>query len=645
MKLHSVEIRNFMGIGEAKINLADRGLVAVQGVNDDDTSANSNGASKSSMADAISWCLYGVTARGEDGDKVVNRFGKGGTKVELQIEDDARTYVIQRYRKDKKFKNSTWVYDTTDPVSKDLTKGTEKLTQEVINQIVGCSHEVFCGAIYAGQERMPDLPGMTDKTLKMLIEEASGATILEAAYKEAAVRLQSAMRDRDATVTTRNSLLSLIDNIKDAMESAKKGVFKFDNDRVETIRSFVGQAKAIDGEIATLETLLKSHDARASIEEDIRSLDMAIGAVAGEQKTLAELERKITTTSAEAAGADRDLAIARKAHDDAVKSVALADHQVGCPCTTCNRPYSAADIAPAKKIAETKAEMLREQAAKAMIAVSNANASAKTATDARDAFKASMTDVSAANRSRASRQAELDQITNIESNIAMKRAARENLKNLALAEKAKVNPFIAMVQEANAKLTKAEADKDAAEANVKDAEQNVKIAEAAHKVFSPAGVRAFLLDEVTPFLNDQTAKYLGTLSDGNITATWSTLVKNGKGELKEKFSIEVTNAHGADTFKGISGGEKRKVRIACALALQDLVARRATKPIDLFIGDEIDDALDVAGLERLMMILEEKARERGSVFIISHNELKDWCRNSMVFRKKGGVAAVEEAVS
>jgi hypothetical protein len=30
------------------------------------------------------------------------------------------------------------------------------------------------------------------------------------------------------------------------------------------------------------------------------------------------------------------------------------------------------------------------------------------------------------------------------------------------------------------------------------------------------------------------------------------------------------------------------VRIACALALQ--VARRATKPIGLFSGDEIDDA-------------------------------------------------------
>jgi DNA repair exonuclease SbcCD ATPase subunit len=164
-------------------------------------------------------------------------------------------------------------------------------------------------------------------------------------------------------------------------------------------------------------------------------------------------------------------------------------------------------------------------------------------------------------------------------------------------------------------------------------------------VFSPTGVRAFLLDEVTPFLNDQTAKYLGTLTDGHITATWTTLVKTAKGELREKFSIEVTSASAGETFKSISGGEKRKVRIACALALQDLVGRRASKPIELFIGDEIDDALDNAGRERLMTILEEKARDRGSVFVISHSDLKDWIRNTITVKKVDGKSTVEEALS
>jgi DNA repair exonuclease SbcCD ATPase subunit len=162
------------------------------------------------------------------------------------------------------------------------------------------------------------------------------------------------------------------------------------------------------------------------------------------------------------------------------------------------------------------------------------------------------------------------------------------------------------------------------------------------KVFGPAGVRAQILDTVTPFLNARTADYLSVLSDGAMQAIWTTLTKSATGDLKEKFSIEVTHSKGADEFAGLSGGEKRKVRLACALALQDLVASRATQPIDLWIGDEVDDALDPSGLERLMTILERKARERGTVLVISHSDLRDWIDNVTTVTKQGQWQSVVE---
>ena len=110
--------------------------------------------------------------------------------------------------------------------------------------------------------------------------------------------------------------------------------------------------------------------------------------------------------------------------------------------------------------------------------------------------------------------------------------------------------------------------------------------------------------------------------------------------------FSVSSAISAKTFKGLSGGEKRKVRVATALALQDLVATRASKPIDLFIGDEIDDALDASGLERLMVILEEKATERGTVMVISHNSLRDEIPNVIhVERTPTGETKITETVS
>ncbi|MER3922690.1 exonuclease, partial [Klebsiella pneumoniae] len=121
-----------------------------------------------------------------------------------------------------------------------------------------------------------------------------------------------------------------------------------------------------------------------------------------------------------------------------------------------------------------------------------------------------------------------------------------------------------------------------------------------------------------------------------IVAEWSTMESTKKGEWRDKFNISVRKIGASKTFQTLSGGEKRKVRIACSLALQDLVASRASKNIELFIGDEIDDALDTAGLERLMGILEAKARERGTVMIISHKEMKSWFRETITVEVKEG---------
>lgn len=648
MKIHSLDIINFMAIGTAKVKLADRGLVLIQGENADETSATSNGAGKSSIGDAISWVNYGSTARGEEGDKVVNRFGAGGCRVVEIVEDNGDFYEISRHRKHKVGKNALWVKKidpATGAVLADLTKGTDKLTQEVVNQILGCSYEVFVGAIYAGQEKMPDLPGMTDKNLKMLIEEASGATILEAAYREANLRLQackSALTDASATVVAARNAVA---DANTSIATYEKNKTDFETSRIESVKKLHAASLTLKAELDRLTAQVAAEDP-AEIKAEIAEYDAKIAAVAGEHKALAAANAAVVAKQREVDAAHRDVTLLTNATIRGLEAEKRSlDHQVGCPCSTCNRPFSAEDIGPAKEIVEKKLADAKEQLRVASTQHGTLFAQLEKLADARDRVAASMTDVSATNASRNIAQARLDAVNNILARIeALKSEIRANV-NVIKAKKVEVNPFDAMIASAKHSLMTRTNIWREAEKTEQEAIASLKLHELAAKVYSPSGVRSFLLDEVTPFLNDQTAKYLGTLSDGNITATWTTLIKNAKGELREKFSIEVTNANGGDTFGLISGGEKRKVRIACALALQDLVARRASKPIELFIGDEIDDALDPAGLERLTVILEEKARERGSVFIISHNDLKDWVRNSILVRRSGKISTVTEVVS
>ena len=85
MDIKSLSIRNCLTIGHAELELDSRGLLLVQGENRDDTSAKSNGAGKSSILDALCWCLFGETARGVSGDDIVNTTAKKDCSVIVML--------------------------------------------------------------------------------------------------------------------------------------------------------------------------------------------------------------------------------------------------------------------------------------------------------------------------------------------------------------------------------------------------------------------------------------------------------------------------------------------------------------------------------------------------------------------------------
>lgn len=645
MKISKLAVSNFLAIGSATISFKDRGLCLIQGVNEDDTSANSNGAGKSSLVDALSWCLYGETARGVGADDVINNKVGKDCVVTVEIEDGAERYEIARHRKHKVGKNGLVLRRTEPAPTIDLTKGTDKLTQIEVEKLIGCSHEVFVGAIYAGQEKMPDLPAMTDKALKLLVEEASGVTLLAQAYEES----------RRRAAETKSELEQARIRLQAFENDVARGRVRFDNAKADMVAFTTNQKGMIDSQTLTATALsLEWRAAKAAlhvlpdstkITAEIAAVDASIAGLAHEQKQLAALEAKVVATEKDL---DKKRTYRSFAVDERTKyeaELAAADHQIGCPCSTCARPLTAEEIKPLKDGITDSIDAMRDKIEKIDALLDIAQKTLESAVSARNAFKATMHDVTALNAQRASLS---DQLSKIEHQLHAEQRARTNLAVAAKELKRlreETNPYAKIVTALAAEITNIETNDIAPlQLRIKELEASAEVDKLVTQVFSPAGVRAHILDEVTPFLNSQTAKYLGVLSDGNILATWTTLVRTAKGELREKFSIEVTKTGASETFQGLSGGEKRKVRVATALALQDLVARRVSKPIELFIADEIDQALDDAGLERLTMVLEEKAAERGSVFVISHNALSDWIPQTVTMTMKGGISTLSEEI-
>lgn len=647
MKFAELNIENFLVLTSAKVSLADRGLVLVQGVNNADSSANSNGSGKSSLADALCWAIYGVTARGESGDAVVNNKVGKGTRVEVVIDDNMTTYRIVRHRKHKTGKNALHVFmDDGITGEKDLTKGTDKLTQEVVDKIIGASLDVFTGSIYAGQEKMPDLPNMTDKMLKLLIEEAAGINALEEAYKRARENQNAAKTDVSAVQYEITNLQHAADNFRRQLADTIQMEVDWESNRQNQIKAL---ADRVRDQLVPEAKKLAAEAPQSEIDRltnEIATIDAKIASVGQEQVQLDALARNVMTAERDVTikqMAEQTAAASVRAFEDKIKSL---DHKIGCPCDECGRPLTANEMQTAKDAAQRGLQEATQKRVAATIAAEDAENSLHAAKQAHERFKRGMTDLSAEVAQRSALEAQRAVLTQKEQRrqqiVAQAQNDMETIKRL----KAETSPFAGKVQAIQKQIGVIEHDIRLKQTELSIKERRLALETEVVRVFSPAGVRARVLDEVTPYLNAQTSKYLSILSDGNITAEWSTLTMNKSGEMKERFAIDVSSVSSSQTFKGLSGGEKRKVRVATALALQDLVSTRATKPIDLFIGDEIDHALDASGLERLMVILDEKSRERGTVMVISHNSLKEEIRQVMtVERTATGETKITETVA
>ena len=157
--------------------------------------------------------------------------------------------------------------------------------------------------------------------------------------------------------------------------------------------------------------------------------------------------------------------------------------------------------------------------------------------------------------------------------------------------------------------------------------------------FSRKGIRSYMLDKVVPFINERLNHYLTILTDGGITARFNTVKQLSSGEYRDDFNLEILNKKASETYEGNSGGERRRVDLAVALAFNDFISARSGKRLNILLLDEVFEGIDAEGLYYVIKVLEDLARRKSSVFVITHrDELKSYFNDEIIVQRKDGLS-------
>ena len=136
--------------------------------------------------------------------------------------------------------------------------------------------------------------------------------------------------------------------------------------------------------------------------------------------------------------------------------------------------------------------------------------------------------------------------------------------------------------------------------------------------FSPSGIPSMLIDEAIPYMNEKVDYYLDMLTNGRYVVSFDTLGETKAGEFRDKISVRVLDTQTrANSRLQLSGGQTRIIDIAIILTLGDLLARIQDMKFNIFLFDEIFDALDEQNIQYVSKVL-NKLKVGKSIYIISH---------------------------
>lgn len=626
MDIRKLKIQNFGSYANAELALENLGLVLIEGENRD--AGGSNGSGKSSTLNAICWALYGKTVSGRKGDDVV-RYGHKDCYVGLDVELGGKTLLVDRFRNHVNHGNNLMVsYDF-----EDLTQGTNRATQEVLEKLVGIDYQTFVSVVLFPQGAT-GIAGLTGNDQRHIFEQILGlekfakaeAKVKEwvAADKKRVEEVRQEIKVVDSALTEKLNHIRQLEQLDEEWEATKDEKLQYAKDYCLNVEQ--KKPTGLDELYAERDELLKRLEALR--EDDTLTV-------------YREAQNAVHTLTAKLNELRRQSFVKRVEFDPEERLRQQQD------CPSCGQILP--EQARLKLLSKFQEELGAIQASNAEI--EHARLTNLLEQDqAAEQIKHYGNVIQAAEKQAAKADEVQEQIRVAERRI---QEGEWNLKQweseLAQARKkveeaeTQTNPYAELLTNSKEQLDFLKEDIRTKESRLEPMLVNLRQLEFWVKAFGGKGVKQLLFSTVTPFLNERANLYMRELTNGTARVKINTQRELKSGALRDELSFQVVYPGTDSTYEAKSGGERRRADIAIQFAMADLATARSRTPVGFAILDEIFDNLDVQGSEQVVdLLIQHVVPARKTVLVISHNDsLKTLFEQRLKVVKESGVSRVE----
>ena len=615
-------ISNFLSIGQADIDLKDNGYVLVKGVNNHiEDSALSNGSGKSTVFEAIIWCLCGETLRGSK--NVTNINGDDGALVELFFRIDSNNYHIIRSKDNSKYKTNLKLFVNDNDISGKGIRDTEKILSETLPELTSS----FIGSVIILGQGMPqkftnNSPSGRKEVLEKLSKSDFMIEDLKKRVSDRKVVLQKQLREHE------DNLLSL----KSKLETQRNIILDNQNklQNIESKETYEARLKQFNqdksdkcAERDNVEKLKTVKEAEAYIES-LKTARQTVESKLFEETT--HLTDKYNSVNESLSFSISELTVNKTKLEKYINDV----ENMTEICPTCHQRIEGVvkpDISKEKESLEEIIRKIKEFEVCKRNNTDNFNTdriTLKTAADTelkiiQEGINKQQNIISAFEESQKvlnTSITELDkQIQECENFIKVLDTKRETLQE-SIEEGQRVE---------NELCTEIHRERLLSD----DTEAHLSVINKFDTMLK-RDFRGYLLSNVITYIDSRAKNYAKDVFDTQDIS----------------FKLEGNNIlisfQGKD-YENLSGGERQKVDLIVQFSIRDMLSEYMNFSSSILVLDEIFDNLDSTGCEKVINMISKRFNDINSIYIISHHaeELNIPVDNYLtVIKNSNGVSSV-----